>query len=107
MRIHRILLVVLALGCASPPPPGAGLPRLKFSELDTNEDGTIDAEEFKTFSDAIFQHLDTDGDGKISEAEYKQFAEQHRPPHRRHHGGGPRPGGGMDGGFPGGGGGPY
>src|SRR5262245_10151709 len=91
----RILLVALALGCASP--PGAGLPQLKFAELDVNADGVIDAEEFKSFADAAFVQADADGDGTISQAEYERVAGQHRQPNRRH-----RSSSGIDGGSPGG-----
>jgi len=107
-----ILALLLATSCAHhrEPDPGPAplLPRIAFSELDTNEDGGIDGAEFERIADALFRRLDSDGDLRISEEEYARLLERprhHRRGHGRRSGGGWPEGGG--GGWPGGSGGPY
>jgi len=73
------------------PPPGGPPPlaNKSFSDVDSDSDGSITLEEFKSALNAdsassadderaanLFDKIDTDGDGKISSAEYDAFQEK-------------------------------
>jgi hypothetical protein len=103
-----ISTLLLGVACTHHPDPGEGsgarLPRIAFSELDENEDGSVDAEEFERVTAALFERLDGDRDRRLSEEEYEKLLERPRRHGRR---GGSRGGWPEGGGWPGGGGGPY
>ena len=72
---------------AAPMTPDHPLPfraQILFNLVDTNGDGSIDANEFAAFEKAVFGAIDTDHDGKLTVAEFERLA------------------GGMGGGFGGG-----
>lgn len=58
----------------------AGMARLakviKFSDLDTNKDGMISEEEFKTAPEIVFARQDANGNGKLSRSEIVAFLRQ-------------------------------
>ncbi|MFA5181745.1 MAG: EF-hand domain-containing protein [Syntrophales bacterium] len=65
-----------ASGMQPPPPP----PDKVFDTADTNQDGTVSAEELAAVmgsgnTDKLFSKIDTDGDGLISRAEDEAFRE--------------------------------
>jgi len=64
---RRTLLLASALTLALSPAFAASV----FSEIDTNNDGTIDLKEAKAAASKVFDKLDTNHDGTLNRAELR------------------------------------
>jgi Ca2+-binding EF-hand superfamily protein len=83
MRTSTLILTVLALAATGSvtlaAPDKAPDPQKMFSRKDTNSDGSLTLDEFKTGmkdkqlenADKRFKKIDTNGDGKVSFDEFK------------------------------------
>lgn len=67
--------------------PGAGI-AMMARMADTNNDGAISKDEFKTAVLAMFDRADANGDGIVTPDERRQMRHAHRGPHRFERNGG-------------------
>ena len=63
--------IVTGAGFALANEEGQHGPRLKFEELDANQDGELTKDEMKAHRKTQFMKMDTDNDGQVSEAELR------------------------------------
>lgn len=55
---------------------------MKLKEIDTNEDGQIDLNEYLANAEARFKRMDLDGDGYLTHGEHREYAKQMRAKHK-------------------------